>query len=418
MKPLLTLIFSIMFTASVHAGDMVIVLSPWQSPEASKAQVKTMLQFLTGLPPASTATIMDGDSLRTIGRFTVPDNPSYRSAKARLKLNREAVSAMLAFAKKAHPPHADTPPRPVQAVNLPQVLRHIARNNTGDATLDVVILGSPLYDDPNEPEFSMAGGLVPSDGHLQTSRSKSPLGVEGAEALKGIRLHLGYANEDIFMSDQHRYFIERFWSLFLSSQGGALVTFTSDIPSLLNRVKSSAVAPDIKFELEQTNKLDMVRLRRARMSRPLYDRPLSRTPLPTGLLNQADNVEIGIKWDCSVCDIDLYARPYPGANLLYFGNTKTPQGEHVKDYMTAPSGQNGYETIFFTTLVDLEALDIVVNFYRGNAPDGINGILRLSADGRTYAHTFTLPAGQGNQTKGVEEAFNTGSAPNKMVLVI
>lgn len=421
MKPITAIfVFSLLFAVSANAKNMVVVLSPYQPPQAAQAQVKTVLQFLSALPPSSNAKLMDGDSLQTIADFRVPENPAYNSAKARLKVNSQAVASLLAFAKRAHAPLSDTAPRVVQAVNLPQVLRHIAQNLTHDAPLDVVVLGSPLYDAAQEPEFSMAEGLVPADGHLQTTRSKTPFGVDDAHALQSIRLHLGYANEGVFMTDQHRYFVERFWSLFLSVQGGALVSFTADLPSLFERVQSAAPAPQHSFELEQTDKLDMLRLRlrRAKLSLSLYERPLSRSFLPKSQIGQADDVEIGINWDCARCDLDLYARPFPGAEILYFGRNKTPQGEHVKDFMSAPQGQNSYETVFFTTPVDLNALDIVVNFYQGSAPADVRGTLRLSANGQTYAQAFTLAAATGNRAQGVETSFNTGIAANRQTVII
>lgn len=419
MKPITAIfVFFLLFAASANAKNLVVVLSPYQSPQAAQAQVKTVLQFLTALPPAGSAKLMDGDSLQTIADFRVPENPAYNGVKARLKVNGQAVASLLAFAKRAHAPLSDTAPRVVQAVNLPQVLRHIAQNLPHDAPLDVVVLGSPLYDAAQEPEFSMAEGLVPADGHLQTTRSKTPFGVDDAHALQAIRLHLAYADEGVFMTDQHRYVVERFWSLFLSVQGGALVSFTADLPSLFERVQSGAPAPQHHFELEQTDKLDMLRLRRAKLSQSLYERPLSRLFLPKSQIGQADHVEIGINWDCARCDLDLYARPFPGAEVLYFGRNQTPQGEHVKDFMSAPQGQNSYETVFFTTPVDLNALDIVVNFYQGSAPAGVHGTLRLSANGQTYAQAFTLAATTGNRAQGVETTFNTGLADNRQTVVI
>ena len=418
MKLLIAFVLSFTLSSLALARDLVVVLSPYQSPARAEAQVKTALQFLCDLPPSSTATIMDGERLKTIARFTVPENPAYRSAKARIKLNAGAVRNLMTFARASHTATYGAPPRVEQALNLPDVVREIAHNHTSDAPLDVIVLGSPLYDDPREPSLSFANGLYPSDGHLQASRASTPFGIESATAFKHIRLHIGYPDETIFLNTQHQYFIQRFWSLFLSRQGGALVTFTSNIPALFERVKAGSPAPEQSFKLEKTDKLNMNRLRRAEIGGSINDRPLSQSALPPQLFRRAASVEISITWDCMDCDIDLYARPWKGAQLLCYKQNRTPQGIHVKDFMTSPSVQNGFETIVFTVPVDVDALGIVLNFYKGPAPNGVHGTLRLSVNGYVFARPFHFPAGDGNNGVGVKEAFDTGKAPNGDVIII
>ncbi|MDT0499173.1 hypothetical protein RM530_17660 [Algiphilus sp. W345] len=123
---------------------------------------------------------------------------------------------------------------------------------------------------------------------------------------------------------------------------------------------------------------------------------------------------MGITWDpsCNACDLDLYARAQPDAEVLYYGHTRTAQGDtFFKDFLSSPALSHGQETIAFSVPVDLSILRLAVNFFGGSASaGGVRGEIRLAVNERTYAMPFHITATQGNQGAGMQ-AVMAGAAP-------
>ena len=413
MNKLFIFIFALFMSLGAYAKEFYIVLTPHQSTEHAQAQAKTVLKYLTTLNAGDKGHLLDGTTLQTIGRFDVPNNPKYKSEEIRIKLNGKTVSALMKFAKADHPERA----APHHSILLPQVLEHIAINKSGDEPLDVIVLASPLYRDSRNNSFDMGDNVFPSDGHLFASRSETPYGIDDKNLLSGVRLHIGYPNETL-TSEVYTRAVKRFWALYMARQNGEMVTFTPNISSLFNRVDTNKPAPNYTYEYENTVKVQMTRLRVNRPAQTIYERPLSAGSLSRTLVKNANNVELGLTWDCSTCDLDLYAQPFPGAKVLFFGQSKTQEGLHLKDFTSSPKVEKGYETILFNVPIDLNKLRVLINFYHGYNPRKVRGTLRIAANGKTYAYKFHLPAIVGHKAKGIEEALNTGKSTHPQTLVI
>ncbi len=412
--------FTLTLSSTATAKDIVVVLSPYQEQAEANRQAKTVLQELTQLEPGDKGILIDGYHLKTIGIFAIPEKKAYASPKARLRVNGSVVGALMSFAKQATPYSEDSAPSVSGAVRLPQVLRHIAENYGSDQKLDVIILGSPFYDDPNEPKFSMADGVFPSDAHLLSSRANTPFGTtDQPELLSNVQVHLCYGDEAIMRSDRHHFFVHRFWTLFTEQQAGKLVSFTADCAAMFHRVKNKAKAPKHNYILDSAVPFAMIRLEHEGSKNTIYKRHVTTSPLPKEQIRHAQQIELGLSWDsCPTCDLDLYAQSSPGAAVISFRNNNTPEGIHRKDYRTSPRSIRAYETIVFNKPLDLRTLKIAVNFYKGDASNNVSGELRLSVDGRTYATQFTLRAKSGNKGRGMSEAFKTGQAPNAHIVII
>ncbi len=402
MRLIVILLIFLFFSSYAQARDFVIALTPNQSPDSALKQVQNTLRFVTALEARDRITFLDSSNITTIATFKVPEGKNYDHFKARLAYNKSAVSALFRFAKAAN---GNT-----NTVRLPQLLRMIGERFNPSEPLEVLVFGSPFYDDPKDADYSMAGGLVPSDAHILSSRKDTPYGTkENKGTLSNIRLHLIFESEDVFRSDQHRYFIKRFWALYLKAQGGAVSTFTADHSAAFQRMRDGAMPPTFPYELDESSKLEMIRLRFTKPETSIYERPISTEPLPQQNIKKAHHVELGLSWDCAKCDLDLLARSNAGAPIIYFGNNETPEGIHIKDFLTSPEQTNGYETIEFKKPIDLRRLQIVVNFYGGITIKPINGELRLSVDGQTYSSSFTITAKLGNEGRDLNSVFQTGN---------
>lgn len=147
------LCMTLMVAPVAFARDLVVAVSPYYALDDAKRHSVALLKQLTQLDQGSHVTLIDGYHLSIIGEFIIPDNPAYNNPKARLGLNRDAVAALKRFADKSVMPGGAGHPSVPGAVRLPQLLRYAAHHFAQGKRLDVIVLGSPFYDDPKEPAF-------------------------------------------------------------------------------------------------------------------------------------------------------------------------------------------------------------------------------------------------------------------------
>jgi hypothetical protein len=415
-------LFSILLSTSLvlsatqlQAKDYAIALSPFSSVVDKKLQVREIVKFISELKSNDHVWLLDGYSLETIGRVSIPDNPAYNSPKARIAVNRQAIAQLVRFAKTDNAALADTMALPVETIRAPQLLRSIANNKTHD-NMEVIIFGSPHYVDRVDSSFSMLG-QIPSTGHLLHKRTQTPYGLaDDKKLLSNMRVHWFYGHNDSFMNERHSEAVLGFWTLYMAHTKGKLVSFSGDLLTLISRAKNNAKAPAHSYFLDPNDdKIEMVRLPANVMEKSIHERAISTKPITLAMLTHAQHVEVGIRWACD-CDLDLYAQPYPNAAILYFGETETPDGIYFKDYQYAPSASLGFETIAFKRPLDLRVLKLAVNFYRGEVEKGIKGEIRLTIDGATYSKLFHIKANTGNKAKGVRALLNGGKGGLHSVL--
>lgn len=409
-------------SGQASARDMAIGFSPHLEAGVAEVQINAVLKFLAEtLEPGDRCILFDAYHVQTIGTFTVPDKAVYRQPKAKIQANRQAVGAMIQFARAAKKPQGESEPSVVGAIRLPQALRFIGQDYPVIQDADVILLGSPIYDDPKEQAFTMRLNHVPGDGHLTKARSATPYGIKGQESLLAKRrVHLGFPDDRWKQDDHHSYFVQRFWTLFVEGQGGQLSSFTHDLPTLFQRVKSNVPSAKHDYKIEPTDKLEMILMRPPTVKQQIsiYERPLTTTPLPPSVLRQASRVEVGITWECGGCDLDLYGQREPGATTIWFLSTQNKDGQYFRDFRTSPRSANGYETLAFHVPVDLNQLLLAVNFYNGSSPGGVKGEVRISLNGQTYAMPFHVLAQEGNGGVGRQETLIARRAMNAAWLVI
>mgnify|MGYP001064582018 CR=1 FL=1 len=395
-----TFILSLCISSAVVAKREVIAITPHMEPEALIMEIQSILLHLTRLSPGDEAVLIDGYTLETIGKFIVPEGKIYSSPKARLNANRAVIANLVRFTEQGDPSNKPN------AVLLPQLLRHIAVNLSSDKPLAVLVVGSPFYIDPVNQSFSMTGSRYPADNHLIASRAETPYGTKNQQdLLSNIRIHLKYESESIFASTSYRYNIERFWTLYTTEQGGELVTFTADMPTALSRLENTAPAPKVAYELTP------IRTERALIDSELkqqsiFERSLSNIVLSDEELLYAQNVQIGLSWDCGNCDLDLYVRPNDDAEIIYFDRVETKEGFYEKDFENTARLTKGYETISFSVPINLKELKIATNFFSGTAYNGIEAELRITVNGKTYARKVRFNDVLGNKGKGVIASFD------------
>jgi hypothetical protein len=276
--------------------------------------------------------------------------------------------------------------------------------------LNLLLIGSPLYQDQKEPGFSMVDGYFPSDGHLLSTRDKSIFGTEDAlTAQRPLLVHWVFFG-DPWLSDLYKEKVTRFWTLYLSRRGAQLATFCGDLPTAMQAFK--ACAPDALVTARhwavdsQQTKIEMLRVGREVdladwIQRDVIKESPSRPPSV-----MVGPMKIGIRWKDRI-DLDLYATPHSGAETLFFQHLRSPEGYYYKDHRSSPGRE--YEFIEFENPVDIRQVEAYVNFYKGSCPNGPRGEVRIEFDGRIYSARFAIPASEGNRGRAgdTQEEFWT-----------
>jgi hypothetical protein len=245
------------FPNGAQAKDYVIGLSPYNNRPIAEVQAKKISQFLVeNLKPGDSAQIFNAYTMARVASFTVPNKPVYQHPKAVFQFNIKALQSLRQFAAASHAPSGKGQPAVHGAILLPQFLRMTGNSRKSAAPIEILIVGNPLYDEPQSKAFSMANGNVPGTGHLKYAVLHTVYGVDNPKLLKNARVHLSYSGTWA-RHNQHQYQVHGFWDAFIRRQSGNLVSFGIDLGAVLERIKTNAPAVPIRFALPPSKGLDM-----------------------------------------------------------------------------------------------------------------------------------------------------------------
>ena len=379
-------------------ASYVIGVSPYLDKAVKDEVYRSIVRLLVAdLPLNSSLELYDAYNLKTIARVALPRETAFASPKTRANQFGPDILALKSFLATDHP--RPTQPRLnfAAAIRLPQFLDFLAQSRgPGDIPLTLLIFGSPLYQDAKEPAFSMVEGYFPSDGHLQATRDQSIFGLTSSTSrLAPLVVDWVYFG-DPWLNELHQEKVTRFWTLYLERRGAQLGAFTSDLATAIDKFRAGAPglrAMDKGWRTDKSSKLEMLRVGRNvevtdwLMSERLPD------PSPPPPIVMNGPMKIGIRWKPNI-DLDLYATPRPDAETLFFRHVRSPEGFYNKDHRSSPGKE--YEFIEFDTPIDLREVEAFVNFYKGEAPGGPSGEVRIEFGGRVYGGPFSIPAEEGN----------------------
>lgn len=390
-------------TASTNAAAAryVIGLSPFLDKAVKDDVFRRIVGFmLEDMPLNSSLAIYDAYQLQTVTQIDVPGVRAFRSGKTRANQFKEPINKLKKFLATEQTPPAAGKLDLGQAVRFPQFMDFLGDNLArADRSVSVVVLGSPLYLDHKEPGFSMMDGYFPSDGHLKAARDRSVFGLKDrSDALSNLTVHWGYFG-DPWVSAVHQEKINRFWSLYLKGQGAQLATFCGDLTTVFNAVRPGGPAlvgaREQRFALDPAQtKVEMLRITRDVDAADWITRDTVHNAAQSPPSTMIGPMKIGIRWQGNL-DLDLYSTPGRDAETLFFEHTRSPEGYYFKDHRSSPRRE--YEFIEFEAPVDVRQVDARVNFYKGDAPDGAGGEVRIEFDGHIYAGRFSLSADHGNE---------------------
>jgi hypothetical protein len=404
--------------APAPSSDFVAGISPFLDSAAKDTVYRGLVRLIVeDLPLNSTLEVYDAFDLKSITKVSIPGAAVFNSPKTRANQFASSIGDIRRFLAQNNAPK----PGFDRAVRLPQFCDFLAQNkpsSAGNLKLPILLIGSPLYQDTEEPNFSMADGYFPSDGHLRATRDQSLFGLNpGDNSSQAPLVYWAYFG-DPWISELYREKVERFWALYLERRGGRLASFSGDLATAFGAFDSqspgrSAASNGWIADSRQTVP-EMLRVSRnvEQTDWLLGDAKTSSSP-PLRLVGP---LKIGIRWKEDI-DLDLYAAPRRGAETLFFQHPKSPEGYYSKDHRSSPGHE--YEYIEFESPVDVRKALAYVNFYNGSCPGGPRGEVRVEFFNRIYTGAFAIHSPEGNQGRSGPLQTNYWSAiPIQQILGI
>lgn len=383
-----------------RSRQFVIGLSPYLDRSVKDEVYRSIVKLMVeGLPLNSTLSIYDAFALKSITEVVVPADRAFESAKTRANQFAVPIRELKQFLAADHPRPAAQRLRFDASLRLPQFLDFLVENGRlGAARAGLLLMGSPLYEDAQEPAFSMVNGFFPSDGHLQASRDQTVFGADARRAAAVPLLVHWIFFGDPWLNELHKEKVLRFWSLYLEHRGNSLAACSADPRTalagfLLGWDNTTASPRHWQLDPAQT-KIEMLRVGRDVSLTDWITRDASPVKDPRPPSAMAGPMKIGIRWKEPI-DLDLYSVPRPGAETLFFLHPRSPEGYYYKDHRSSPGRE--FEFIEFEHPVDIRQVEAFVNFYEGSCPSGPRGEARIEYEGRIFAAPFSLAAEEGNR---------------------
>ena len=383
------------------AIDLVVGLSPHLERSVKDDVYRRVVGLLVqDLPGGSSLSIYDACHLTTVTHVVIPTSRAFQNERTRVNQFQEPIRQLRDFLAREIGTNGVVPIPSPGTIRMPQFVAFVGEQHVrSNHPVTLVVLGNPLYIDPKEPSFSMRDGYFPSDGHLFASKDQSVYGLKGrSNTLEGLTVLWGYFG-DPWLNELHHDRVQRFWSLFLQEQSGHLGLFSSDLATVFKsvRVASEDLHPPV-FALDASQtKITMWRLNRTVGESEWITQETLPSTAKVPPQSPLGRLKIGIRWRGTI-DLDLYARPRPEAEVLFFDHARSPEGYYYKDHRASPD--RDYEFIELETPVDVREVEAMVNFYGGEQPVPPTGEVRLEFEGRIYSGTFHLNGLHGNQGRG------------------
>ncbi|MEM7172426.1 MAG: hypothetical protein AAF530_19820 [Pseudomonadota bacterium] len=357
-------------------------------------------------------TVFDAAQRRVIAELVIPDQPAYEHPKVRLKQYKKELQAILSMAGAGQGITVTGQP-PFDVAKFLEYISTQYRSRDKKEPLSLLLVGSGLNHDPSAPALSFQGGYFPSDGHIRAKREDSPLATaEKRGFLDKVAIHFLHTNAaSSWMSDLHLYRVRRFYQGFIENQSGVLPTFVSDPVTAFERFAARETASAYDFSYDATvDKVEMLRVPQQLdvgfSSEHAFigeNVEIVTTPPP----ESSGRLKVGIRWACEGSDIDLYSRPAPDKDWLYFGNTRSAEGRFFKDWQESPDTVNGFEVIEFFEDVKLSEAEVLVNFYQGKCRQPATVTLRVQFNDPIYEFTYPLTVDHGNKGADRDQVDNS-----------
>jgi hypothetical protein len=425
------------FPVAAAPTTVYLVLSPFYEATDRTNVCNAIAQLIIEAPLGTRFVPIDGWARQTLPEMRLPEHLIMtNSIPMRKKSVRTGLAHLLGWFNRT----GATPAPPGLAgsaiINLPGALDLICAKPAPTPEV-ILVIASPLYHSLTEPQFSFIQPVpsFPSDAHLFGDPGATVFSiVDNRQRLHNRTLFLWFPHESLFATDVFRDRVKRFWTLYVSYQGGTLAGFESDANTILGGLFEDNPSVVQQYGLDPAfNRIEMLSIVRTNPPHRTITNDLGqatftadktssgRPTVPAVRQQRSERFVVddmrtvpdsktaaGILWDIPGLDLDIYVWQSENAMPLFFGNTRTPEGYFVHDYRDH-NDQLDYEKVLLDVPpASLGSLRVAVNFYEGQSAQPVTGKVFVRYKGVTYAGAFGIAARQGN--KG-EDALNRANSP-------
>lgn len=231
--------------------------SPDDRPRIERFVFQLVLERASG---GSEIIVSDAYQLQTIARFEIP-KLRFDTVAARARILRRDLATLKAWFN-VDPPNQIPQSLRGRARARPEWFDYLAKQPTNQLRA-ILLIASPLTA-TKEESFSMEGGRYPSDGHLLVGRRQSVFGTADREGQLRVSAVHWIFPENVWQNSIHEERVRRFWSMFVSRQGGLLVTFGVDLNGALDRLMRPDLPAVGEFTIDANDNAIMMHLARPR----------------------------------------------------------------------------------------------------------------------------------------------------------
>ncbi len=236
------------------ATNLTVGISPRLSKESMASWFKTHTTALKAMPGGANVRYIDGVDLRVICDLRIPEVQNERGKE---KVLGRALAPLTAWLKQSimNPSSKDA------RIDLPNLLDELGRTKSQG---NLMLVGSPVYYNDVESDFAFIGvdgpnaaiPTYPSDAHLALTREQSPFGIRNrpSDFLASTHVHWWVPKASDVSRGDYRQNLVRFWTLFISSQGGVLKNFSVSCLSVHENLNNKhLVNYSAKLDPDQTD---------------------------------------------------------------------------------------------------------------------------------------------------------------------
>ena len=383
-------------------------------PESLQAETADQFQQLLGhrAVPGDIIHVIATPRHTPLASIVVPDG----SHNSRLR-DRDVKAAMPRLLPLFQPSEQGAAGQQLQLPSVATTVRSLRRT---EFPCRVILIGSPIYDDPRQQGWSMTGGMVPTDGALNAEHS--PFN-NATNFPNGTQISWLSATTDWGDDPAHRDAVTRFNRLYLQTQNGQLTRMTADAETAFHfgttqfpgSVAPSREEPGVKFvavqsdresgpmaERKLTVEVDPPQPEPPTPVQPAPVEPTPRTPQRTEVetvladaeANQ-DVIGLAINWESEdpSCDLDLHVSNRGVSDELYFSRKETSFGQLFRDVTssgTISGDGSNYQNWEWTRIHHnrWQDLTVWVHVYSSRKPATVRFIRVLN--GRREERVFRL----------------------------
>ncbi len=227
--------------ASASETEQIIFLLSSNFEDTWERDFETQLReyLIPQVDSGTRISFIDTDTRSVIAEMQVPE---YSGAKRNYRLKTEYAMLRRWFSKNAA---QDTRANGSQTLKYPEMINQL--NLPLSAATRIVVCGSPIYENPEDPQFNfvMKGyRTIPSRESFRLSPAEHPFGVIGARNLNGAHLYFLHdlgADEDL--DNRYQVGLTEFLNDWVGAlNSGGLHGITRDQRSLMTRLSEPVSA--------------------------------------------------------------------------------------------------------------------------------------------------------------------------------